>query len=156
MPFIWVVVNRRRPYRINVKSPEFATWFFSNTRPNNKGCWEWVGTRNNRGYGRVLYGSRCVGTHRVAAVLRLGYPEELILKRQYQTIVCHHCDNPPCCNPSHLFIGTPSDNYKDAQKKGRMPKSLFGGHGRRSSFVVPQIRIGRNLNKFSRKSIGGV
>lgn len=77
-------------------------------------CWLWTGSTVGRGYGRMSFGRhRTLRSHRVAYLLHYGlWPGELL--------VCHKCDNPPCCNPHHLFLGTSDDNIKDAVKKGRM------------------------------------
>jgi hypothetical protein len=77
-------------------------------------CWEWMGTRPGGRYGTIAYnGKNAVGTHRVAWELTYGpVPEGLF--------VLHECDNPPCCNPGHLFLGTLQDNARDAKKKGRL------------------------------------
>lgn len=71
-------------------------------------CWEWTGPRVPRGYGQLgrLY------VHRLVAEAAFGP-----IPPKYQ--VCHHCDNPPCCNPAHLFVGTQSDNMRDMVAKGR-------------------------------------
>ena len=81
------------------------------------GCWIWTaGGDRTTGYGRIRIGTR--GTlqalaHRVAWELTYGpVPEGLI--------VCHHCDNPRCVRPDHLFVGTYVDNMRDAEAKGRM------------------------------------
>lgn len=76
-------------------------------------CWPWTGGRNEHGYGHVSF--RPIKTklaHRVAWILTHGeIPAGLN--------VCHHCDNPPCCNPAHLFLGTHADNGWDKVRKGR-------------------------------------
>ena len=70
------------------------------------------------GYGRIAPGGDCTGvsplfTHRVALALELGVPYESL------DVVAHSCDNPPCCNPEHLFVGTVKDNVIDMMNKGR-------------------------------------
>lgn len=79
-------------------------------------CWIWTGTRKPFGYGRfMLTGHEEISTHRFSYVLAHGaIPNDLW--------VLHHCDNPPCVNPSHLFLGTRSDNAKDRHAKGRTKK----------------------------------
>lgn len=79
-------------------------------------CWEWQGGRHRFRYGRLGLGGergrRTEYAHRISYILAHGpIPEGLY--------VCHHCDNPPCCNPDHLFLGTPSDNARDMSAKGR-------------------------------------
>ena len=78
-------------------------------------CWLWVGAIRYDGYGVIGLGTRQDGlarSHRLAWELTVGpIPKGLF--------VCHHCDNPTCCNPNHLFIGTARDNHQDMRRKGR-------------------------------------
>lgn len=73
------------------------------------GCWEWMGYRAR--YGVIKYGS-VKKVHRVAWEIFVGpIPNGLN--------VLHKCDNPPCFNPDHLFLGTQADNVRDCCRKGR-------------------------------------
>lgn len=80
-------------------------------------CWEWKPTcRNHFGYGLWYYQKdgkqRSVTSNRVSWCFSVGrIPDDLW--------VLHKCDNPPCCNPAHLFLGTATDNSNDRVKKGR-------------------------------------
>lgn len=74
------------------------------------GCWLWTGTISSTGYGEIYVDGRKASTHRVSFFLAYGYTPPT---------VCHHCDNPPCVRPDHLFGGTQGDNSRDMWAKGR-------------------------------------
>ncbi len=89
------------------------------TIPTSSGCLEWLGNRgaapNNYGYTYV--DSKFTGAHRLAYAILVGdFPTHLH--------VLHKCDNPPCVNPTHLFIGTNADNVLDKVKKFRGSRKL--------------------------------
>ena len=96
------------------------------------GCWEWQGTKDKNGYGKMRIGGRRTGrAHRIAWMLEHGDPGPLL--------VCHHCDNPGCVRPSHLFIGTALDNNHDRIAKGR-PNGSPGEANGTSKLTEPQVR----------------
>lgn len=75
------------------------------------GCWEWNKKRSRQGYGLMRHKGREDGAHRVSYKMFIG-PLEM-------PFVCHHCDNPPCVNPNHLFAGDALLNVRDMVAKGR-------------------------------------
>lgn len=84
------------------------------------GCWIWSGSKTPEGYGKLSAGRRGnypLFAHRVAYEVLVG-PIANGMK------VLHTCDNPECCNPEHLFLGTMKDNTHDMMRKGR---AKFGG-----------------------------
>jgi len=103
-----------------INRPYTAESFWLAVDRSGEGCWEWSRFRNKAGYGYTRWAKKPTMAHRVAYELAVGpIPPGLF--------VLHTCDNPPCCNPSHLWIGTKADNNRDRAIKGRgrsNPKKL--------------------------------
>lgn len=88
--------------------------FWSHVERLDSGCWVWTAARNTGGYGMFKVDRTTVAAHRF--VMRNALEDA---GDECDWIVCHTCDNPPCVNPSHLFIGTFQDNLNDMIAKGR-------------------------------------
>lgn len=98
-------------------------------------CWEWQGFKDKHGYGTISSGGKYgphVLVHRVAFELHCGpIPNELG--------VLHKCDNPPCCNPNHLFLGTDADNVADKMAKDRQPRGEKIANSKLTEVQVKEI-----------------
>ena len=84
-------------------------------RDSQPDCWNWIGGKS-KNYGALTFNKKSYRAHRVSYQIFKGEIPE-------QMLVCHHCDNPACINPDHLFLGSWSDNMKDAWEKGRMTRN---------------------------------
>lgn len=93
------------------EEPELRFWM--NVRSSKDGCWEWSGSLDNHGYGKIGIAGRTPRVHRFSYELHYG-------KITGGLFVCHRCDNPKCVRPDHLFLGTNTDNMRDAFAKGRL------------------------------------
>lgn len=110
-------------------------------------CWQWTEYRSKGrkaqaagGYGRVdAFGLKGVYVHRLAYCLS---NRGLELKRVGELIVRHTCDNPICCNPKHLVLGTHADNMRDMVERGRSPRkmSIASANAKLSAAEVRAIR----------------
>lgn len=83
------------------------------------GCWEWAGARvpKDTGYGYTRWDGRYGPVHRFVYEAIKGTIDD-------GQVVMHRCDNPPCCNPDHLVLGTHADNARDRDRKGRNAGAL--------------------------------
>lgn len=81
------------------------------------GCWEWTASLT-KGYGQFRLG-KMFKAHRLSALWAGILPS-----MDSGLLVCHHCDNPRCVNPKHLFVGSHKDNIQDSTKKGRQQPAL--------------------------------
>jgi hypothetical protein len=93
------------------------------------GCWLWTAAKGHKGYGSFEHHN----AHRIAYQLEYGpIPDGLF--------VLHRCDNPPCCRPDHLFLGTNADNMRDAFAKGRIKRlGLQGERNHRAKLSAADV-----------------
>ncbi len=104
-------------------------------------CWEWQAARTEAGYGLFLVNRKLVYAHRFSYENFNG-PIPVGMH------ICHSCDNPPCCNPAHLFPGTDADNLADMHSKGRgyIPSPLRGEQNFNARLTESDIREIRQLH----------
>ncbi len=119
--------------------------FWSRVR-KTESCWEWVAGKSFLGYGLTKMADKMCRTHRVSWIISNGpIPDKLF--------VLHKCDNPPCVNPDHLFLGTAKDNTLDALKKGRWPCGQDSKISKLKKDQVIEIRRLGSLKTMSSRQI---
>lgn len=115
--------------------------FFLKVKQSENGCWEWQGATTD-GYGVFCISCRrtkptreriVIGAHRAAYLMTHGAIEG-------ELNVCHNCDNPLCCRPDHLFLGTDKQNHEDRNRKGRQAKGERNGAAKLNAAMVIMIR----------------
>jgi len=120
---------------------EIRKYLIENSTVNEEtDCWEWNRRLNMHGYGvarRNQFTSR--RAHRLSYFVFIGYVPDGMF-------VCHHCDNPKCINPEHLFIGTNDDNMRDMVEKGRAKNGSVRG--------MPSPFLGKKHTEETKLKIG--
>jgi len=110
-------------------------------------CWEWLGYKDRDGYGRFSINNEMYLTHRLIYELKCSkIPEGLC--------VLHRCDNPSCCNPHHLFLGTNKDNFIDMTAKNRRAKGENQGTHKLTNEQVIEIRKMYSTGKYTQEKLG--
>ena len=115
---------------------------------NNDKCWEWVGSKNQAGYGVIRLKGKTKRFHRVIFEIINGeIPNNLD--------ILHDCDNPICFNPNHLRTGTHAENMADASKRLRLPTGIKHQKAKVSDEQVLEIRskhaLGYSINELSKE-----
>ena len=116
-------------------------------------CWLWLAATDSNGYGRIGDDGGSQRTEEATHASWKLHTGECVPVGMF---LCHTCDNPPCVNPNHLFIGTPKDNHDDMRNKKRHsnPPTRYGEANNQTkipSSVVQAIRIeGQHVPKTGR------
>ncbi len=120
--FPWSLLETKVTQNIEVRATGYATE-----------CWLWTGSVDKDGYGRVRIQSVFIKIHRLIWLCRFGMiPDDLV--------VCHDCDQPGCCRPEHLKLGTSPDNIKERTRKGRTARGANQGASKLTDDLVRHIR----------------
>jgi hypothetical protein len=97
-------------------------------------CWNWLGAVTKYGYGRPRFQGKLIYAHRLSLIYK--EPSIELDKR----VVMHICDNPRCCNPKHLILGTHADNQADKVNKQRQAKGEKNGQSLLTEKQVKEAR----------------
>lgn len=125
---------------LDIKAAAGVVWDRVDCSGGSDACWPSSYTKSKRGYGVAAFRGHSIAAHRLAWIATNG-PIGAGL------CVLHRCDNPPCCNPEHLFLGTRRDNSHDAIRKGRNAFGERNGIAKLRAKDVVEIRadIARGL-----------
>ena len=125
------------PRKYTPQERVIAFWNKVAVTADDNQCWLWLARCNKQGYGLFRIFNNMVSSHRVAWM----YPDYVIPDGMF---ILHSCDNPSCCNPKHLFLGTHQDNMEDMKRKGRQ-KSIKGQLHKGAKLSDDQVIEIRNL-----------
>ena len=106
------------------------------------GCWIWVAHKDKNSYGRI--------DGKYAHIISWELNNSPILNSLH---VLHHCDNPACVNPDHLFLGTHQDNMKDMIEKNRQAKGEKNGMSKLTEKIVLEIRADWATGKYTQQKL---
>jgi len=116
-----------------------TSWHEARSIPvTETGCWLWLGAEKGNGYGNVRHGRKNITAHRAAYEAAFG---EIPARMD----VCHKCDTRQCINPDHLFLGTRTENMRDAKRKMRLSSGarhsalICGEKSGSAKLVVSQV-----------------
>lgn len=144
IPFDLLVDTRLRCGRCRwPQSPVDRFWSYVDKSGGDDACWIWTGPKIKDNYGRFHLREQKFQAHRVSYAIAHGGLESDVL-------ICHHCDNPPCVNPKHLFIGTHRDNNLDKLEKGRAGVP-YGEQHWASKLTPDAVRMIRASQKTQRR-----
>lgn len=119
-------------------------------RVSDTGCWEWLGSSSKKmGYGHIWYDGRCWLVHRL--VFHFAIHPVGVGRSGGLNCVLHHCDNPRCFNPRHLFYGAQADNVIDMCQK-RRNRGVPGEANHKAKLTKQQVTEIRRLDKIMRRS----
>lgn len=122
---------------------------FEQRAQKTDGCWPWQGLTDKDGYGLLPYGRRVLRAHAVSLDLD-GRP---VPKGMY---ACHHCDNPICVRPNHLYAGTPQQNMEDAMSRNRVRRGEATIQAKLTEQAVRNIRNARGMTDIAMSALYGV
>jgi hypothetical protein len=126
-------MSPRGVYERKLRASEERFWSKVDVRGLGE-CWPWTGARNTKGYGTFW-----VGEHKWSTASRFAWERTNgLIPAGMQ--VCHRCDNPPCVNEAHLFLGSAADNTADMVAKGRGTARLSMGDVREIRRMYPHVR----------------
>ncbi len=113
-------------------------------------CWKWKASRpGGNAYGGFRASGHHYQAHRFAFIVTIGpIPDGMF--------VCHKCDNPPCCNPDHLFVGTRLDNIRDMVSKGRHRFDFGGIDGKRRQRMAVRRGKDSHLAKVTEEIVSSI
>jgi len=130
------------------KKQNVQTRFWKRVKKSDpESCWEWQGGRFNTGYGVFNMNPKVMTASRASWILTHGE----IARDQH---VLHKCDNPPCVNPNHLFIGIHNENTADKVAKNRQAKGEEAGSAKLTNEKVRAIRLLAKITKTSNYKLG--
>ncbi len=116
--------------------------FEKRIKKSSSGCWVWVGNITPQGYGVFSSNKKGVSAHRAAWMFYRG-------SIPVGMLVCHKCDNPPCVNPDHLFLGSYKDNSFDMMKKNRQRNKDYCNPSHEKEFGI----LAKNIRKYRRQNL---